>query len=535
MRFLAAFVISALGAPALAQPVEEQVDAVFSSMAQASSPGCAVAVSRDGATILTRAYGSADLEHNTPNAPSTIFEAGSVSKQFTAAAILLLVEEGKLQLTDDVRRFVPELPDYGDPITVDHLLNHTSGLRDWGAVMQLAGWPRGTRAYTMDDVLTIIARQQKLNYAPGAEFSYTNSGYNLLAIIVERVSGSSLAEYTSRRIFEPLAMHSTSWRDDFRRVVPGRATAYSPAPVGFAQAMPFEDAYGNGGLLTTVQDLLIWNEALSNGRLGGQVSERLAARAALNDRRQITYARGLYVQPYRGQPEIAHGGVTGGYRAWLGRYPDTGLSIALLCNVASASPAALAHQIADLFLSGPTPAGSEATIAPLEGATGTFVNERTGMPMRLTIEDGKLRMVGGPVFEAAAPSLFRAGRTEVRYVNDSSFSMLTPDGQEVTYNRADAYSPDSVALKAFEGRYLSAEAPAEYDVAQENGKLMVRFVERPHLSLELVPVYQDAFTVAGGVFRFSRDAVGRVTAIRVGNPRVRDLNFSRVSPSFTAP
>jgi CubicO group peptidase (beta-lactamase class C family) len=535
MRAFALVMLSMLAVPALAQPVEERVDAVFAPMARAESPGCAVGVSRGGTTILTRAYGSADLEHDVPNAPSTIFEAGSVSKQFTAAAILLLVEEGKLRLTDDIRRFVPELPDYGATITIDHLLNHTSGLRDWGSVMDLAGWPRGTRAYTMDDVLAIVSRQQRLNYAPGAEYSYTNSGYNLLAIIVQRVSGSSLADYTRRRIFEPLGMRSTSWRDDFRRVVRGRAIAYSPAPAGFEQAMPFEDAYGNGGLLTNVEDLLTWNEALSSGRLGARVSELLAAPARLNGGRPIPYARGLFVESYRGIAEISHGGATGGYRAFLARYPDTRLSVALLCNVASANPDLLAHQVADLFLPtpAPAPAAGAAAIPPPAYATGTYVNERTGMPLRLAIEDGKLRVVGGPVFEAAAPNRFQSGRTELSFANADSFTMLTPD-RDATYRRTEAYAPDAAALGAFLGRYASAEAGAEYVVTLQNGKLALRSAERPHLSVELVPTYRDAYTAAGALFRFRRDQAGRVIALSAGNARVRELSFSRVGPAARA-
>lgn len=537
MRAFALVMLSILAVPAVAQPVEERVDAVFAPMARADSPGCAVGVARGGTTVLTRAYGAADLEHDVPIAPSTIFEAGSVSKQFTAAAILLLVEEGKLRLTDDVRRFVPELPDYGATITIDHLLNHTSGLRDWGSVMDLAGWPRGTRAYVMDDVLAIIARQQRLNYAPGAEYSYTNSGYNLLAIIVQRVSGSSLADYTKRRIFEPLGMRSTSWRDDFRRVVRGRAIAYAPAPAGFEQAMPFEDAYGNGGLLTNVEDLLTWNEALANGRLGGRVSERLAAPSRLNGGRPITYARGLVIQPYRGTAEIAHGGATGGYRAFLARYPDTRLSVALLCNVASANAEALAHQVADLFLPAPAPApaAGAAAIPPRADATGTYVNQRTGMPLRLAIEDGKLRIVGGPVFESAGANLFRFGRTELRFATAGSFTTLTPDGQDAPYARAEPYAPDAAALGAYLGRYASAEAGAEYVVTLQDGKLALRSAERPHLSVELVPVYRDAFTAAGAVFRFRRDQAGGVIALSAGNARVRDLSFARVSPAPPTP
>ncbi|HYR07540.1 MAG TPA: serine hydrolase domain-containing protein, partial [Longimicrobium sp.] len=204
-RYLLLAPLALLAAPAAAQPdLAVRVDSLFAAWNKAESPGCAVGVSHNGRTVLSRAYGSANLEHGIPNTPATVFEAGSVSKQFTAAAIVRLAQQGKLSLDDDVRRHVPEVPDYGTPITLRHLLNHTSGLRDWGSVMQLAGWPRGTRIYTHAHALDVISRQKSLNFTPGAEYSYSNTGYNLLAIIVERVSGVSLNEFSRRELFEPL-------------------------------------------------------------------------------------------------------------------------------------------------------------------------------------------------------------------------------------------------------------------------------------------------------------------------------------------
>jgi CubicO group peptidase (beta-lactamase class C family) len=203
-----------------------KVDEIFAEWKSQESPGCTVAVAENGRTLLSRAYGMADLEHDAPITPTTIFEAGSVSKQFTATAALLLVQQGKLSLTDDVRKYVPELPDYGKPITIDHLIHHTSGLRDWGAIVGVNGWPRGTRIHTHAHMLDVASRQKALNYEPGTEFSYTNTGYNLLAVIVERVTGQTFAELTRQQIFEPLGMKHTEWRDDFTRIVKGRAIAY---------------------------------------------------------------------------------------------------------------------------------------------------------------------------------------------------------------------------------------------------------------------------------------------------------------------
>jgi CubicO group peptidase (beta-lactamase class C family) len=319
-----------------------RIDAVFARFNHTDTPGCAVGVSLAGDTVASLAYGMADLEHDVPLRPDSIFEPGSVTKQFTAAAVLLLAEQGKLSLDDPARKYLPELPDYGTPLTIRHLLNHTSGLRDWGSLEAIAGWPRTTRAYTHDHVLDILSRQRALNYPPGAEYSYTNSGYNLAAILVGRVSGKPLAEFTRDAIFQPLGMTSTSWRDDYRRIVKGRAIAYSQNGAALRQLMPFEDVHGNGGLLTTVADLLRWNQKFT---LAHQLD-----RPTLTDGRTIRYAAGLMVLRYKGLDEISHSGTTAGYNAWLGRYPAQQLSVAVLCNSSAANGTQLGHAVADTYL-----------------------------------------------------------------------------------------------------------------------------------------------------------------------------------------
>ena len=329
---------------------DRRVDALFSAWTH-DTPGCAAAVGVQGKTALARAYGMADLEHGVANTPETIFEAGSVSKQFTAAAVLLLAGDGKLSLDDPVRKYVPELPDYGAPLTIRHMLTHTSGLRDWGEVAGIAGWPRTTRVHTHAHVLDIASRQQSLNFTPGTKWSYSNTGYNLAAIIVARVSGVAFPEFTRQRIFRPLGMANTSWRDDFTRVVLNRAIAYSLQTDGYHQDMPFEDVYGNGGLLTTVGDLLKWNEHFVRSTIGNaQFVADEQTPGHFNDGRAHDYAPGLYVRPYRGVAEYSHSGATAGYRAFLSRYPEQHVSIAVLCNNGKATPTEYAHKIAEIYL-----------------------------------------------------------------------------------------------------------------------------------------------------------------------------------------
>ena len=393
--FLFAIAMAAAGSAVLSQASrpgdtrEAAVDAVFSRWS-ASTPGCAVGVAVNGQPLLERAYGMADLEHDVANAADTIFEAGSVSKQFTAAAVLLLAREGKLSLDDEVRKHVPELPDYGVPLTIRHMLTHTSGLRDWGELAAIAGWPRGKRAHTHAHVLDIVSRQKALNFPPGTNWSYSNTGFNLAAIIVSRVSGQSFAEFSRERIFKPLGMIRTSWRDDYTRIVKHRAIAYEPLADGFHEDMPFENVHGNGGLLTTVADLLKWNENFVTPKVGDAAFVREQQTVGrFTDGRPHEYALGLYVRPYRGVPEVSHSGSTAGYRAYVSRYPAQHLSVAVLCNAGDANATQYAHSVAETYLgaalkpdAATTPAAPAApampavpTTAAVAALAGTYVSD----------------------------------------------------------------------------------------------------------------------------------------------------------------
>ncbi|MBD0319170.1 MAG: beta-lactamase family protein, partial [Gemmatimonadetes bacterium] len=499
---------------AQAQGEAARVDSIFARFGAPGSPGCAVAVGRDGAPLLARAYGMADLEHDVPNTPETVFEAGSVSKQFTAAAVVLLAQQGKLGLDDEARKYVPELPVYQKPITIRHLLNHTSGLRDWGTVVEVAGWPRGSRAHTHAHVLDVVSRQKSLNFAPGAEYLYSNTGYNLLAIIAERVSGEKFADFTRRTLFQPLGMTRTRWRSDYTEVVKGRAVAYDTAGGAFHMAMPFEDVHGNGGLLTTVGDLLTWNEALTHGRVGAAgFSDELQRRGVLTGGRRIQYAHGLVVSEYRGVPEVSHSGATAGYRAYLARYPAQKLSVALLCNSATASPVALGYQVADVFLAGHTRDPQAAapvalTAAELSERAGMYRNRRTGEPLRLSVRDGKLRNGAGAELVPLSATRFRLGRGPAQVVFDdaptrrAALRLLASDGDTVAFEPV----PEAAAVRPAElaGEYRSDEAEVTYTVASDSGRLVLR--RRPDTTLPLTPAYADAFTTPDGwLVRFTRD------------------------------
>ena len=351
-----AFVFAVLfTSPAAGQPAvsAKAVDHVFSRWTT-QTPGCAVGVAVRGKPVLMKAYGMANLEHNVANTPDTVFESGSVAKQFTAMAIMLLVQDGRLSLDDQVRKHIPELPDYGVPLTIRHMLTHTSGLRDWGSIASIAGAPRTTREYTHAHVLDIVSRQKALNFPPGTQWSYSNTGFNLAAIIVDRVSGMSFAEFSKRRIFEPLGMTSTHWRDDHRRIVKNRAIAYSTSAGAYEIEMPFENVHGNGGLLTTVGDLLKWNENFARPAVGdGALVAQMATVGKYGDGRNLDYGLGLYVRPLDGVTNVYHSGSTAGYRAHLNRFPESHTSVAVLCNASDGEATRAANDVSRLYLGKP--------------------------------------------------------------------------------------------------------------------------------------------------------------------------------------
>jgi len=391
-----------------APPSAAAVDEIFARWST-TTPGCAVGVAIGGKTLLTKAYGMADLEHDVPNTADTIFEAGSVAKQFTAMAVLLLALDGKLSLDDPARKYIPELPDYGAPLTIRHLLNHTSGLRDWGSVAAIAGAPRTTREYTHAHVLDIVSRQKSLNFPTGTQWSYTNTGFNLAAIIVARVSGMPFAQFSQTRIFTPLGMTRTSWRDDHTRVVKGRALAYASATDGYHLDMPFENVHGNGGLLTTVGDLLKWNENFVSPVIGDRpLATAQMTAGQFNDGRPLDYALGLFVGDYRGERNIYHSGSTAGYRAHLNRFPGTHTSVAVLCNAATGDATRSASLVSDLYLPGlkpvtptapapPTPAmTTPPTATQLAEFSGAYWSDEAEVILDAAVENGALMLKRRP-------------------------------------------------------------------------------------------------------------------------------------------
>ncbi|MGH7568308.1 MAG: serine hydrolase domain-containing protein [Gemmatimonadales bacterium] len=406
------WLVAAVPPPLPAQDsLTARVDRLFEAWDRPASPGCALAVIRAGRIVYQRGYGRANLEHDIPIAPSTVFYVGSVSKQFTAAAVALLAQDGRVSLDDDVRRYIPELPVYGRPITIRQLIHHTSGLRDYYALRVLAGLP-ADGVFGDGDVLEILARQRALNFEPGAEHLYSNSGYFLLSVIVRRVTGQTLRQVAEARIFLPLGMAHTHFHDDHAMVVPGRASAYRPDSGGYRLSVPNFDVVGAGGLLTTVEDFLLWDRNFYEGTVGGRaLIDQLVTPGHLNDGTALRYAFGLTVDAYRGRRIVDHTGSYGGYVADVLRFPDLRFSVACFCNSSGIQPSRLARQVADIYLAeqlgpAPRPDSSLATrtrsemrmVRPDFAAqfAGTYHSDELDATYRIVADSARLSVQPGP-------------------------------------------------------------------------------------------------------------------------------------------
>lgn len=468
----------------------------------ADRPGCQLSISKNGKLVYSKAWGMANLETNSPYTTQTVTEAGSISKQFTAATILLLEQQGKLSLEDDVRKYLPELPKYGAVIRLKHLLHHTSGIREWSMLSAVAGWPRTTKAYRNEDVLQIICRQEKLNNVPGSEFIYSNSNYVLLAIVAERVSGMSLSSFTHKYIFEPAAMTHTSWRDSYKKVVSGRGIAYAKTGDTYEINMPNESVYGPGSLLTTTEDLVKWNEFYLNGKLGkpGLLGKQLATEK-LPGKAETDYAAGLYIDQLRGHQLIYHDGQTAGYVGILESFPDLNLSIAWLSNTTEFKATLFDEvtAIENLLVKAAKPEEHvKATALPvpiingekLKTYLGWYIHGKTDQGMKITTRHDTL-LFDNTLLLPITDNEFKYKASKIKFTSRNTFILTTPDKREITFTKADEIEITPDYLKKFTGTYYSKETESSFVLTMKKGALML---EQGYLKdVTFLPTYKNAF------------------------------------------
>lgn len=550
---LLAGLVVACGDPEGEAPVDhEAAQALFEDWDRKDAPGCTAAAEREGERVFDGAWGMADLEHEIELERDSRLEAGSVSKQFTTALVMKLVEDGELSLDEDVREHIPELPDYGTPITLRHLIHHTSGLRDWGSVAAISGWGRGERSHEHAHVLDILSRQEALNFEPGEYYSYSNSGYNLMVILIERVTGEDFAELSRERLLEPAGMDDTRWRTDYTDVMPGRSAAYSGEADDeeFQINRPIEHVHGNAALTTTVGDLLRWNRALEEKRFGEAFDKHMHRQGELNNGREIDYAAALRIDEDHGQRQIGHTGATSGYRAYLSRFPDQDLSVAILCNVTGVDIGDKGSELAGILLGDAAEEEDDALPEPvdmsterLEARTGIWADERNHQPLRLVRDGNRLRIPPEDEDDEEDEGQAVTPVDEDRFhVEDAEhelvFEAAEEDERESLRIRRDDHDeerlhpvagPDEEAMDPSDylGYFVSDEAETALQVSLEEDELVAE--RRPDREFHLEPVYEDAFRADGlGLIRFRRDEDGQVVALSYSNPRVYDLRFELV-------
>lgn len=509
---------------------------------QTQHPGCQFSVNRNGKLIFSKAWGTADLEHGVPLTLNSVIEAGSVSKQFTAAAVLLLEQQGKLSLNDDVRKYLPELPDYGRVIKIKHLIHHTSGIKDWGSIAGLTGWGRGSKTYTNQDALEIAARQQTLNNLPGAEFIYSNSNYNLLAIIVQRVSGLSLSDFTHKYIFIPAGMDDTQWRDDYRRVVKNRSIAYEKTDGAYRADMPNEYAYGNGGLLTTSQDLLKWNAFYWSGRFGiPSLLDKQIALDTLNNGLSVYYGAGLFIQTHNGLKVIRHTGATGSYRCYLGYYPELKLSMAWISNTSEFDEAKneVVLEVEKILL--PKKQASPATsvekqdsivlpLAKLQSYQGWYRNTMSDRAMQILWKEGKLLFDGRTPLKPINDGVFKLGSDNLVTFNKDGFKLINGDKDTASFTVAKPAVLRSDVLKVYAGQYFSRETRSWITISLSDGNLKLDLDGKQ--SFLLVPTYQDGFVIKGiGSFAYFDKSTKGFVKLYISQSRARKVVFEKLTKS----
>jgi CubicO group peptidase (beta-lactamase class C family) len=540
----AGLVLGLAPAAAAQQPAPDSVRAAIGRVMRAWSapdaPGCAVGVSRGGQVVFQQGYGMANLEHDVPNTPESVFHVASVSKQFTAAAVMLLARDGKLSLDDDVRKHVPELPDYGHRITLRHLLTHTSGLRDQWDLLSMARGRFEENRITEADVLEIVARQKALNFTPGTEYLYSNTGYTLAGTVVRRVSGKSLREFADERIFRPLGMADTHFQDDYGRVVKRRAAGYARNAEGrWRVSLPNYDTYGATSLFTTVGDLLKWDANLAAPRVGDEAMFReMMASATLAGGDTTGYGLGIGTDVYRGVRMVGHGGADAGYRSYLGRIPEHGVAIALLCNAAQINPGALVRGVVEVFVGdrlAPEPApvrpAATWTAAQLAPFAGVYENVETGALGWVTLRGDTL--IGG---RTSGPALIPVGERRFRIGNQPAEIEFTGDGRAMQrtlgwparapsrLRRHEPARPTRAELERYAGTYYSEELGATYTVTASDTALVLKTrggADRVHR-----PAFGDTFQ-GDYVVRFVRGRGREVEGMTLSSGRTRGVRFVR--------
>ena len=519
-----------------------KVDKLFAQWDHADSPGAAIVIVKDSRVVYQRGYGSANLETRTPITPQTVFDVASVAKQFAGLAVAMLVEQGKLSLDDDVRKHLPDVPDFGKPITIGHLLHHTSGLRDWPETLALSGldW---SGVITLETILEMVQRQRELDFAPGEEYQYCNTGYNLLAATVAKITDQSFREWSEANIFKPLGMKHTHVCDSPTDVVPNRAESYMSDGKGFRRAISQLGAQGSSSLFLSADDMSRWMLNFQAARVGGKALERMREPGKLNNGKTVDYGFGVGLGQYHGSKKISHTGSWAGYRSIVMFLPERDFAVAILANAANLNTSSLATKIADIYLD-PSPSAK-----PTEATPKLVASEKTD-PASWDKFVGTYRLGAGwllditrdgdqLIAQATREQKFKMTPTSsmkffvqgygssVEFVSEKSgpATHLLYRGIRAPKLNIPKLAPEQ--LKDYVGDYWSEELRVAYRVEMRDGSLGVR--QRSGAWVRLLPTGADRFDAdqGGAAIEFARNGASEITELKVSGGRIRNVRFIR--------
>ncbi len=541
MRTLIVFFLSITTASVVfaADTTAEKVHQIFASFDKPGSPGCSVGVIRNGSFVYKKSFGYASLELGVPLTPESVFYMGSVSKQFTAASVVLAAEQGYLSLDDDVHKYIPELPDYGYPVTLRQMLHQTSGFRDFFDLIALSGRDPA-EIVSPTDILKLITRQKGLNNVPGTEWIYSNSNYFLLAEVIQRAAKKSLARFAAKNIFQPLGMMHTLFYDDNALVVPNRVAAYGPGKNGNFQVdwSTTYDLVGGGGLMSNLDDLLLWDRNFYSNKLGkGTLLKELQSHGVLNNGNQINYAMGLSLGDYRGLPTVEHNGALFGYRTGFLRFPQQRFSVIVLCNFSSANTESLTHQIADLYLQGDFASASGAPHVSSgfpDPATfaGTYFDPRTKTIYKFTADHGNLVGWGAVLRRIDANKFYDLGSDVITFENENGtmHASLRIPGYELYFSgdKLQPVHPRGSELTWLAGNFYSEELGVTYALSVDHGRLTVEKPDNAAVPLDAA-TRNEFYSSNIGTIVFHTDANNHVSGFTVFTQEARGIIFTRVN------
>ncbi|MDX2360384.1 MAG: serine hydrolase domain-containing protein [Crocinitomicaceae bacterium] len=523
---------------------QEAIDSLFTEWNESGHPGGVVGVQENGDLVYLKSYGLANVEHNVSNETSTVFNIASISKQFTAMSIIILEEQGKLSITDDVHKFIPELPDFGQTITIEHLIYHTSGLRSVHGMLQLAGW-RDDDARTTEDILRFTKKQRELNFLPGEEFAYCNTGYNLMALIVERISEQTFADWMKENIFTPLGMNSAFVEPIYNNPGIGVATSYEYVGEQIVRPSPYWGYQGSGNMHSDAEDLLKWLENFHSPKTGWEERfKKMTSLGALNNDEQLDYAYGLFINQNNNLERVSHSGAIGGYRAYAATFPEKNLDLVILTNFSTSNVNSNIDALAKIVLKSENDETPLVVREPIKLST-KKLNEFTGdfwssedlLSRTITMKNDSLFLDNGH----AVYSLLPISKTELiiadipvdvvaSYTEDKkSLKFVVNEESGASYVRYDLFTPDENYLNELSGEYYSEELETSYFLRIEEGKFII--YHSRHGVIEPQLIVRDVFTSDWPIesMKIIRDDAGKTIGIRLSNSRARNLFFKKVN------